>query len=400
MIRRVLALGLAAATLTTACVVLVGRTAGRPELLLTDRALLAPVALVSERPQAATGDGSRPGKSLLSVTRSRGTIGSLAATELEVVQQLTGPGSANRTVERWGVVGTDLGHSFPHRGDLYLTFGDTYGSGGLFRTGGFGARDWRSNVMARIDEPDPRGALRFTEMLSRPDGRARELLSRDMLPGEPETVIPTAGISDGRRMFLHHMSVRSWDGPGRWTVGRSGIAYSDDDGDTWTVDPDAVWGEGSGFAQVAYAQDDGSVYVFGIPEGRFGDVRLARVSSDALLRPDAYRYWTGAGWVPEEGRAAALVPGPVGELSVRWSRAHDLWLMMYLDEERRAVVLRTAERVTGPWSEARPLVSAARFPTLYAPYMLPLETGRDVYFTISRYDVYNVFLLRVRLALV
>lgn len=400
MIRRVLLLGVAAVTLATAFVVVAGRTAGRPQLPLIDPVLRAPVAAVPERPQAATGNDPRSGEGLSPVTGGRGMVGSLEATELEVVQQLTGPGSANRTDERWGVVGTDLGHPFLHRGDLYLTFGDTYGGGGLFRTGGFGARDWRSNVMARIDEPDPRGALRFTEMLSRPDGRARELLSRDMLPGEPETVIPTAGVSDGRRMFLHHMSVRSWDGPGRWTVGRSGIAYSDDDGDTWTVDPDAVWGEGSGFAQVAYAQDDGSVYVFGIPEGRFGDVRLARVSSDALLRPDAYRYWTGAGWAPEEGRAVALVAGSVGELSVGWSGTHGLWLMMYVDEERRAVVLRTAERVTGPWSEARPLVPAARFPTLYAPYMLPLETGRDVYFTLSRYDVYNVFLLRARLALV
>lgn len=71
--------------------------------------------------------------------------------------------------------------------------------------------------------------------------------------------------------------------------------------------------------------------------------------------------------------------------------------MLTLDEERDAVVLRTAPRPTGPWSDAQVVMTSAEAPTLYAPYLVPAETGEDVSFTLSRDDVYNVLLVRARL---
>ncbi|WP_166461986.1 DUF4185 domain-containing protein [Paracoccus alkanivorans] len=305
----------------------------------------------------------------------------------EVVRQLTGPNSANRT-DRWNVHGTDLGHMFRHKGALYMVFGDTFGADG-------GA--WRSSTMARITEPP--GSFDFAQMIEGPDGSAKELIGSAKLPGFEWTVIPTNGISLGDRMVLHYMSVRMWTSNGRWLVRRSGLAYSDDDGWTWHRSPAAVWPNGVGFEQVAFVDLGGMIYSFGIPAGRFGEVRLRRVGRDAIFDPAAYRYWDGSGWVPDHRAAAAVVPAPAGELSVAWSETHRRWLMMYLDEVQAAIVLRMADELTGPWSKPQTVAQARDYPGLYAPFIVPGDALDDaVSFTMSRWKpLYNVFLMKAPL---
>src|SRR5687768_11400200 len=46
---------------------------------------------------------------------------------LHLVAQLTGADSINETDDHYGVSGTDLGHTFEHKGRLYMMFGDTFG---------------------------------------------------------------------------------------------------------------------------------------------------------------------------------------------------------------------------------------------------------------------------------
>ncbi|MFW6077777.1 MAG: DUF4185 domain-containing protein [Hyphomicrobiales bacterium] len=307
----------------------------------------------------------------------------------EVVQQLTGPASVNAT-DRWNVHGTDLGHMIRHKDALYMVFGDTYGAEG-------GA--WRSNTMARIADPDPRGAFEFTRMIEGPDGSAKELITSAKIPGIEWTVIPTNGLSLGERMVLHYMSVRMWTADGRWLVRGSGLAYSDDDGQTWHRSPTAVWPNGSGFEQVAFVDQGELIYTFGIPQGRFGEVRLRRVPRAALFDPAAYRYWNGTGWVANHLAAAAVVPAPAGELSVAWSEPHQRWLMMYLDEAHDEIVLRTAADLVGPWSDAQTVAQARDYPGLYAPYIVPgAALDDEVRFTLSRWKpLYNVFLMRAPL---
>lgn len=308
----------------------------------------------------------------------------------EVVAQLTGAGSPNDTATRWNVHGTDLGHTFEHRGELYMVFGDTYGEGGLQ------GADWRSNVLARIADPDPAAGLAFTEMVAGPSGQAREILHSRKINGVEKTVIPTYGVSTGDRMVLHYMSVRRWGAAGEWDVDHAGLAWSDN-GRTWLKARDAVW-SGDTFAQVAFVPAAGRIYVFGIPAGRSGGARLARVDRAELLDLDAWEYWTGETWVRgDRGAAVEVVPGPVGELSVTWSPAHARWLMLYLNHDGEAVVLRSARSLTGPWSAESTVVTAAEQPTLYAPYVVPGASGDELYFTLSRFDVYNVFLLKVGL---
>lgn len=314
----------------------------------------------------------------------------LTLTDVEVLGRITGPGGVNDTGARWNVHATDLGHFIQHRGRLHLVFGDTFGPGG------FGGRDWRSNVMAVASPGEIR--LPFDQMISDRPGHAAELIPSKKVDGLEKTVIPTFGTAVGGRLFLHYMSVRTWQGPGRWVVNHSGLAFSDDGGRTWTVDRGMTWPGGSNFAQVAFVKHEGFVYLFGIPEGRFGPVQLARVRPRALLNPRAYRYWNGQRWTPDPAAAATVVPAPVGELSVVWSRRHQQWLMLYLDEPRKGIVLRTAPSLTGPWSEPELVVSAADYPALYAPFIVPgSPRGDELRFTMSQWGPYNVYVLRARI---
>lgn len=309
----------------------------------------------------------------------------------ELVGKVTGADSPNDTASRWGIHGTDLGHMFMHRDQLYMVFGDTFGAGGL------GGRDWRSNAMARIADPDPRNGFIIDAMVSSDSGAAKELLPSRKIVGIERTVIPTYGISVDGRMYLHYMSVRKWGQPGRWDVRHSGFAYSDDDGRTWNSPAEAIWQGDTGFEQVAMVEQDDYLYSFGIPEGRYGGVRLRRVDPSAILDKGAYEYWQGDGWGAQPAAAQQVVPAPVGELSVAWSEEHERWVMMYLNPERRAIVLRSAPALTGPWGDEQVVVTANEHPGLYSPYIVPASLSADgLYFTMSLWDDYNVYLMRAQ----
>jgi hypothetical protein len=311
------------------------------------------------------------------------------------ITRLTGPTSINRTDAKWYVYGTDLGHIVAHKGGFFMLFGDTFGPPGHPPT--FGT-DWRSNTLAVIRDNDPWDGVSFNEMITDRPGHAKELINRSDLPGEGVTVIPTNVISVEKRIFLHYMDVRQWATPvpGDWVLNRSGLAYSDDDGQNWTVS-DTWWPGDSNFGQVAFIERGKHVYLFGIPGGRFGAVHLARVEKQAMLELDRYEFWDGTGWVGDREAAATVVPAPVGELSVQWNSHYRKWLMTYLNDDddavnANAIVLRTADCLTGPWSDEQVIVTAKEVPTLYAPYMPQRwNSGPDIFFTLTRFNLYDVF---------
>ncbi len=320
-----------------------------------------------------------------------GPLQDLEAVSVRQLDRVTGPGSSGRTNARWDVGGTDLGHPFLLDGRLGLVFGDTFAVPAASGPG------WRSNVLGWVDRPtDDR--LRITEMHEAPTGQAGELLGSLKINGWEQTVIPTNSVVVGDRLVIHYMSVACWGAHGRWAVRQSGLAVSDDGGRHVRRVPGATWPAGSGFAQVAFVPSGDLVYAFGIPEGRDGAAKLARVPADDLLDVGAWRYWDGGGWATDEADAVQVVPPMVGELSVAWNARFDRWLMMYLDDLRGGIVMRTADDLTGPWSRARLVASSLEFPSLYAPFLLP-GTGQDedVRFTMSRFKGYNVVLMGARL---
>lgn len=314
--------------------------------------------------------------------------------DVEFVAWVTGPESANQTDENYNVYGTDLGSMFDLNGTLYIAFGDTFGCCPP-KNGGAGGDDWRNNVLAYTSDRDVSDGISFDGMITDENGEARQVVKKRK---EDVTAIPTYGIGIGDRLYLHYMAVKEWGPPGEWTLNRSGWAYSDDGGETWERPAEATWEGDTNFGQAALVEHEGYVYVFGIHGGRFGGVALARVPSDQVLDMAAYTYWDGSDWASDIEAAVEIVPAPVGELSVAWNEYLGRWIMTYLQEFDRAIVLREAPALTGPWSDRHELVSGDDYPSLYGAYLHPwFSDGETIYFNMSQWGPYNVMLMRARL---
>lgn len=365
----------------------------RRHVLVAGLAAATGGALVAgAEPVFAAGNRAQDHAALAHLTGLNATVPSQIAREV-------GATAINHT-DRWGLYGADLGHMFLHRGKIAMVFGDSFGAPAADNFFSVSHSDWRSNTMAWIEPPfSPLHGLPFSSMITDTPGHAKELLSSQKVDNVEITVIPTYGVSVGQRMFLHYMSVHHWGQPGHWTLNASGLAFSDDDGQTWTKDEHLTWPGESNFGQVAIVEHEGYLYFFGIPGGRYGGVQLARVRPEAILTKEAYQYWSGNSWQTNTPSSASLlVPAPVGELSVRWNSYYRKWLMMYLNDPQYRIVLRTADALTGPWSEEQVITTGQQYPQLYAPYITPIwNDGPDIFFTMSMYGPYCVFLMRTTL---
>ena len=309
-----------------------------------------------------------------------------------------GPGSLNPPA-RNGVDGADLGHTFLNNGRLLMVFGDTFGGPSADDFFSVTHQDWRSNTMGVAPaSASPAAGITFTGVVTDRTDHAKELLASKKVGGDEITVIPTNGISVGNRAFLHYMSVRQWGQPGQWTLNDSGIAYSDNGGASWTKSA-VTWSGSSNFGQTALVAQGGYVYVYGIPGGRYGGMKLARVPQADVLTKAAYQYWTGSRWVTgDEYAATTIIAGPVGEMSVQWNSYYKQWIMMYLIDPTQQIVLRTADSLTGPWSDPQVVVDGDRYPALYGPYVLPTFTdGPDIWFTMSMFGPYDVSMMHTSL---
>lgn len=319
---------------------------------------------------------------------------------------LTGAGSINDTEARYQVKGTDLGIMWTdERGQVLVAFGDTFGTGWAGHESGLGdpaAIDWRSNTLARSSDRNPPDGVVLNDFVNDRPGHAKELVSSLKRDGVEISKIPTGGVNIDGRNYLAYMSVRSFDQPGRWITNHSGVAYSDDGGQTWAEAPSAFRFNNptadEKFQMIAYARRDGFVYAFGTPSGRFGDAHVARVPEQQLLDQFAYEYWTGTGW--QRGGsviAAPIVSGPVGELSIRYDETLDSWQMMTMDESLGAIVVRLAPQPTGPWGPPVQVATSREYPHLYGGFLHPDSKGLDIYFTMTQYDRYNVSMMYAKL---
>lgn len=329
---------------------------------------------------------------------------------IELVAPVTGEDSPNRTGSRFGFLATDLGILWDDgAGGVLAAFGDTYGEG--WQGPGAGARsaDHRRNVLARSTATSAkalRGGLPLDQVIEDRPGHAAEILPADPRRRIESTVIPTAGIAVDGVQYLHYMSVKWWGRPGRWRTNYGGLARSADGGATWTKDPEDpqarwrnTWFGRHPFQMGAFARDERWVYFFGTRNGRFGDIHLARVEPSGLADPSAYEYRAGTGWTRHARRARPVAAGPCGELSVSFHSGLGLWLMVHLDDPGGRIVLRGAAEATGPWSEGRTLVAGADHPALYGGYLHPSALdGDEIFFTVSRWGPYNVYLFRAEVS--
>ncbi|MGA9490524.1 MAG: DUF4185 domain-containing protein [Mycobacterium sp.] len=368
------------------------------------------------------GLGNQPGPNAMqqSPNAAPAPAAAVTAPTTSIAGWLDGPASPNNTYQRFGISGADLGivwdNGNPSNDQVLLAFGDTYGDCNV------PSQQWRRNTLFR----SPDRAL--GDGISVPDGVvgdqssgspedqpsfSKEIIDSLGLVASEPSVIPTAGIAVGTTQYVNFMSVKQWGNPGRWTTNFSAIATSTDNGQNWavnlaTIRPAAlgrvpgvpfVWGN-QNFQQGAFMRPgDGYVYSFGTPSGRGGAAHVARVPEGSVLDLTQYEYWNkpffGSGsWVRNRPSAAtAVIPAPVSEMSAQYNTYLQKYVVLYCNGSNN-VVIRTAPAPQGPWSAAQVLVTSTQIPGgIYAPFIHPWSSGKDLYFTLSLWSAYSVMLM-------
>jgi hypothetical protein len=385
----------------------------------------------------------------------------------QFVDWITGNNPANNTQFYYGVTGTDLGimwdngmeddPSTPYNEhQILIAFGDTFGVGGMAA-----GTHWRSNILFRSVDANLLDGLDFTDpewftgndfggspLTYVPSGAPYQYMARQIIfpSGLPAgiTLIPTAGISVptpgteyGVTQYISFMSVTKWGAPGQWTTNYSAIAYSEDNGETWTVAPQTVRYNtpGSGnqnFQQMAFVRPgDGYVYAYGTPNGRLGSAYVARVPERDILDLSKYEYWNGGtaggwygigatapGWVKGSPAAATPIfgqttttPGACGsvtinpgsgvsEMSVQYNKHLEKFVVLHADRNN-SIIMRTSDRPEGGWSGPKVLMKQQNG-GIYAPMMHPWSpstqgTGSELYWNLSLWSEYNVMLMKTDL---
>ena len=456
-------------------------SANSPVAPVESPVLLALLALGSrrefERSFSSLGTTTTPTSSTLDATAAR-TAAPLAAAAVTTpvttrVGWLTGANSLNDTVNRFGIAGTDVGVMWDNgiTGDnpattivekrqVLMAFGDTYSGPRMTGT-------WRMNTLLRSADPVLSDGLYVPDGIIHDPGAysgspmtypnfSREIIGNYHYGiGSEVTMIPTAGISvpgagvnGATRQYVNFMAVRSWDSPGRWTTNYSAIAYSDDNGQNWTVVPaSSVRTAATGRATVPYVSGNekfqqgayvkppagspeaaaGWVYSYGTPAGRGGTVYVSRVNQNDILDQTKYQYWNGSTWVANKPSAATpILPATtsggflgffktktyptVSEMSVQYNPYLKKYVMLYADNNNN-VVMRTSSTPQGTWSAPKTLVTSTEYPGLYAPMIHPWsgtdqlkkpdgtpEDPQYLYWGLSQWNEYNVALMRTDLS--
>ena len=344
---------------------------------------------------------------------------SVAGAPTSLVGWVTGPNGPNKTLERFGISGTDLGivwdNGDPVNRQALMAFGDTFG---YCKVRG---EQWRYNTLFRSTDHDLSNGIHVSDGVPNDKysgspvwttGLSKQVVNTIHRAAHETGIIPTAALAIGGTQYMSYMSIREWGRDGEWTTNYSAIARSLDNGQNWGIFPgtirtasaDALPGAGftpgnENFQMGAFMPGkDGYLYQFGTPAGRSGAAFLSRVLPNQLPDLTKYQYWNGDNgghWVAANpGAATQLWPGPVGEMSAQYNDYLKQYLVLYTNGGNNDVIARTAPSPQGPWSPEQPLVSAFSMPGgIYAPMIHPWSSGRDLYFNLSLWSAYDVMLM-------
>ncbi|MDR1428498.1 MAG: DUF4185 domain-containing protein, partial [Bifidobacteriaceae bacterium] len=321
------------------------------------------------------------------------------------------------------ITGTDLGILWDlGNGEVGAAFGDTYSRQ---TTSG----NWRCSSLLFSTDTVLDDGLAWSSVLKASGNYSSEIVpcNKDasgggaIKPGE-HSAIPTSAIavqdpSDPTkwRSFVAYMSNTGFGDPGVWGIQYNEVYYSDDFGRTWNQSP-LKWLNTSAtspdgyhpFQMVGFGQRPGDqwVYMMGTGPGRLGPAALSRVKAADLYAMDQskFEYWIDGAWIDSaqdpqaDSHATPVIEGQVSELGLAWNEYTNSWVTMYL-KDNRDIVLRTAPRPEGPWTEATIVMNADDYPQLYGGFMHPWSLGNtpDIYFSMSDWRAYNVYLVRVSL---
>jgi hypothetical protein len=251
------------------------------------------------------------------------------------VDRATGLPTLSQTHKRFGMLATDLGSSFEHKGKLFFLFGDTCG------------RPGDRDVLAWTTSTNPEKIV--LDLYTEPDGKWLRLTVPGIKQGAFE--VPSGGISIGDVIYV----VCTTDHAEQKTMGRSVLACSQDDGRTFKQLYELSRGK---FINVSLLIVDGWLYIFGSGDYRKSSVYLARTRPGEIGDVAALRYFSGVGpdgqpkWVPREAEATVLFRhDEIGEFSVAYLPPVKRFAMLYNAMAPRGITMRSAEQPWGPWSE-------------------------------------------------
>lgn len=354
----------------------------------------------------------------------------------------TGRQTINATETRFKFWGTDLGSSFEHDGKLVFLFGDTHAVPGLHRV-------HDRDIIGTSTTADPEDCIKL-DVMTDGDGGYRPLTIPHVDGGEFS--VPTAGFSANGVMYVIATTGQTATSP----MGHSVLASSSNGGHDFRYEYDLSSQHFINAAAAAVTAEDtpglpqdmgDAVLLWGSGSYRKSDAYLAALPKGRPGDHLALRYFAGldsAGapvWSSREQDSAPLFKQScIGELSVAWNPDLRKWVMLYnCGEARSQIMLRTADRPWGPWSQPQVLfdaaddkgfchfmngdsvqqVSASDTPCQavsdphdpevagdpYAPYLIAkfsrgvAGSHSDIYFMMSTWNPYNVVLMKARLKL-
>lgn len=308
----------------------------------------------------------------------------------------------NHTPVDYNIGGTDLGIIWEMKKNEYgIFFGDTYGKH-HFEEPVVKESDWRSNVLAFSNDKNLDDGLSISGMAMDSLGNAREIVygGKDKSGIGNWTSIPTGAIRANGADYVHYMNIRHWNSS-NWGSNYSSLYQSKDNGITWKPVTGVKFGEDSNFGQVGYFKKDGYIYMIGTETGRQSSPRLARFKEKDIEHQDMYEYWNGTGqkWMKgQEQSATDLFNDATGELSFIYHEKSRNWIILYFNENRYEICARYTPDLTGEWSAPQRIAHGKEYPKLYGSYIHPVSVNKDdIYFLMSIWGVYNVFLMRTEI---
>ncbi len=348
----------------------------------------------------------------------------------------TGP-NAHVNTSQWNMTATDLGFAFydEELGRLYAAFGDTNNNATPD-----GGREWNTNVILYTDDLDFTKGVNWQGALPGQNGSTRTVTplpqnvvdsnrkywgdgahAGDVTAGAT-TCIPTGGLVLGGTYYLWYMEVGAFDATGEWDVYRSCVVKSSDKGQTWTRVEGLEWvskdaGQTAGiapnFGQI-YPLDggDGYVYIYGIPGGRSGGVKLGRVAYGDIEDFESYEYYkskdasgtvtwrkgsNGLKSIKTDNNSYIVAPS-CGEISVHYNAYLQRYVMSYMQNNSKIVIRRSATP-WGDWSASDIIMDQSNLQGLYGGFShaaMSDHDGKRIYLFVSEwYPTYNVHLIEV-----
>ena len=307
----------------------------------------------------------------------------------------------NNTDKRYDVGGCDLGIVWEIRpGHFGLIFGDTFGSDFTpnLQAPNPGGSNWRGNVLMFSDDTRLDDGLKINGAYTDERGRAKEVCYSAHVTDNVSdfTSIPTGAFHAAGKEYIYYMNIKTWIG---WISNFSSYFTSADEGNSWERVEQISFASRSNFGQSGFFVKDGYVYMMGTVTGRSSKPRLARVKEDRVEVQGEYEFWNGYGWTKgRESAAADLFDDYSGELSFAWAPQLGKWIVLYLNEQRNdQIIMRSADNVTGPWSNPVVLTDGNSFWRPYGSFIHPLSlgSGNRLYFVMSAWNAYNTYLISI-----